>query len=377
MSGKNRNAGGSARNENGKNGQRVIKDSLFPLSLFGIFLGVLFLMSGFHVGLVVLMNKLGWNEIIQTVVPMVYWGCVAVGLTLFTRMKIKSTYEEPLHKLAEATEQVANGDFSVYVPTTHTSDRLDYLDVMILDFNKMVEELGSVETLKTDFVSNVSHEMKTPIAIIKNYAELLQTGKGTEVERLEYARNIEEAAERLSGLITNILRLNKLEHQRIDPEIEAYDLCVQLEECILNYEEMWDEKDLELEVDMEEKAVVDADKSLMELVWNNLLSNAVKFTETGGKVTVRQTSSDGYAVVEVTDTGCGMSRESIRHIFDKFYQGDTSHSKEGNGLGLALVSRILMLMGGDISVASEEGRGSTFMVRIPVPPETGKTDRRE
>ena len=377
MSGKNRNAGGSARNENGKNGQRVIKDSLFPLSLFGIFLGVLFLMSGFHVGLVVLMNKLGWNEIIQTVVPMVYWGCVAVGLTLFTRMEIKSTYEEPLHKLAEATEQVANGDFSVYVPTTHTSDRLDYLDVMILDFNKMVEELGSVETLKTDFVSNVSHEMKTPIAIIKNYAELLQTGKGTEVERLEYARNIEEAAERLSGLITNILRLNKLEHQRIDPEIEAYDLCAQLEECILNYEEMWDEKDLELEVDMEEKAVVDADKSLMELVWNNLLSNAVKFTETGGKVTVRQTSSDGYAVVEVTDTGCGMSRESIRHIFDKFYQGDTSHSKEGNGLGLALVSRILMLMGGDISVASEEGRGSTFMVRIPVPPETGKTDRRE
>lgn len=377
MSGKKRSSGGLTRNETGKNRQPIISDSLFPLSLFGIFLGVLFLMSGIHVGLVVLMNKLGWNEIIQTVVPMAYWGFVAVGLTLFTRMKIKSTYEEPLHKLAEATEQVANGDFSVYVPTTHTSDRLDYLDVMILDFNKMVEELGSVETLKTDFVSNVSHEMKTPIAIIKNYAELLQTGKGTEVERLEYARNIEEAAERLSGLITNILRLNKLEHQRIDPEIEAYDLCAQLEECILNYEEMWDEKDLELEVDMEEKAVVDADKSLMELVWNNLLSNAVKFTETGGKVTVRQTSSDGYAVVEVTDTGCGMSRESIRHIFDKFYQGDTSHSKEGNGLGLALVSRILMLMGGDISVASEEGRGSTFMVRIPVPPETGKTDRRE
>ena len=377
MSGKDRSAGGPARNGTGKNGQRVIKDSLFPLSLFGIFLGVLFLMSGIHVGLVVLMNKLGWNEIVQTVVPMVYWGCVAVGLTLFTRMKIKSTYEEPLHKLAEATEQVANGDFSVYVPTTHTSDRLDYLDVMILDFNKMVEELGSVETLKTDFVSNVSHEMKTPIAIIKNYAELLQTGKGTEEERIEYARSIEEAASRLSGLITNILRLNKLEHQRIDPEIETYDLCAQLEECILNYEDMWDEKDLELEVDIEEKTVVDADKNLMELVWNNLLSNAVKFTEPGGKVTVWQTSSDGYAVVEVTDTGCGMSRESIRHIFDKFYQGDTSHSKEGNGLGLALVSRILVLMDGEISAASEEGRGSTFTVRIPVPAETKKKDRRD
>lgn len=360
-----------------KNGQRIIKDSLFPISLFAIYLGVLFLMSGIHQGLVVLMNKMGWNGFVQTIVPIIYWGCVAAGLTLFTRKKMKDTYEEPLHMLAEAAEQVANGDFSVYIPTIHTSDRLDYLDVMILDFNKMVEELGSVETLKTDFVSNVSHEMKTPIAIIKNYAELLQTGKGTEEERLEYAQNIEEAAGRLSALISNILRLNKLEHQQIDPEIESYDLCGQLEECILNYEEMWDEKDLDLEVDMEEKAVIDADKSLMELVWNNLLSNAIKFTEPGGRVAVRQTSSDGYAVVEVTDTGCGMSRESIRHIFDKFYQGDTSHSKEGNGLGLALVRRILILMNGEISVVSEEGRGSTFTVRIPAAEKIQEKDQRE
>lgn len=365
-------------NRNSRNtGEPIIKDSLFPISLFAIFLGVLFLMSGIHVGLVVLMNRLKWNELVQTIVPMVYWGCVAVGLTLFTRRKIKSTYEEPLHRLAEATEQVANGDFSVYVPTTHTSDRLDYLDVMILDFNKMVEELGSVETLKTDFVSNVSHEMKTPIAVIKNYAELLQTGKGTEEERLEYAQNIEEAAGRLSSLISNILRLNKLEHQQIDPEIESYDLCGQLEQCILNYEEMWDEKNLDLEVDMEEKAVVDADRRLMELVWNNLLSNAVKFTEPGGKVTVRQISSDGYAEVEVTDTGCGMSRENIRHIFDKFYQGDTSHSQEGNGLGLALVRRILVLMNGEISVVSEEGRGSTFTVRVPAAGKLQEKGQRE
>ena len=365
-------------NRNSRNtGEPIIKDSLFPISLFAIFLGVLFLMSGIHVGLVVLMNRLKWNELVQTIVPMVYWGCVAVGLTLFTRRKIKSTYEEPLHRLAEATEQVANGDFSVYVPTTHTSDRLDYLDVMILDFNKMVEELGSVETLKTDFVSNVSHEMKTPIAVIKNYAELLQTGKGTEEERLEYAQNIEEAAGRLSSLISNILRLNKLEHQQIDPEIESYDLCGQLEQCILNYDEMWDEKNLDLEVDMEEKAVVDADRSLMELVWNNLLSNAVKFTEPGGKVTVRQISSDGYAEVEVTDTGCGMSRENIRHIFDKFYQGDTSHSQEGNGLGLALVRRILVLMNGEISVVSEEGRGSTFTVRVPAAGKLHEKGQRE
>ena len=149
---------------------------------------LLFLMSGIHVGLVVLMNSLGWNELLQTLVPMTYWGLVAMGLTFFTRKKMRDTYEEPLHRLAEGTRKVAEGDFSVYVPTVHTSSRLDYLDVMILDFNKMVEELGSVETLKTDFVSNVSHEMKTPIAVIKNYAELLQTDRGTEEERREYAR---------------------------------------------------------------------------------------------------------------------------------------------------------------------------------------------
>lgn len=355
--------------------QRVIKDSLFPVSLFAIYLGVLSLMSGIHQGLVVLINAFDWNEAVQTAIPIVYWGCVAVGLTLFTRKKIKDTYEAPLHMLAEATEQVSNGDFSVYVPTIHTADRLDYLDVMILDFNRMVEELGSVETLKTDFVSNVSHEMKTPISVIKNYAELLQTGKGTEEERQEYARNIEEAAVRLSNLISNILRLNKLENQRIDPEIESYDLCGQLEECILHYEELWDEKDLELEVDMEEKAVVQADRSLMEMVWNNLLSNAIKFTEPGGSVSIRQTTSADHVEVAVTDTGCGMSRENVRHIFDKFYQGDTSHSKEGNGLGLALVQRILTLMNGEITVVSEEGKGSTFTVRLPVSPEKGEGEQ--
>ena len=348
-----------------KTGQRTVKNSLFPLSLFGIFLGVLFLMSGIHVGLVVLMNSLGWNELLQTLVPMTYWGLVAMGLTFFTRKKMRDTYEEPLHRLAERTRKVAEGDFSVYVPTVHTSSRLDYLDVMILDFNKMVEELGSVETLKTDFVSNVSHEMKTPIAVIKNYAELLQTDRGTEEERREYARNIEEAAVRLSTLISNILKLNKLENQSIDPDIEDYDLSGQLEMCILQYEELWDEKELELEVDIAERVNVRADRSLMELVWNNLLSNAVKFTEPGGTVTIRQRTAEGQVEVSVTDTGCGMSQESIRHIFDKFYQGDTSHAREGNGLGLALVKRIIDLMNGEITVVSRPGQGSTFTVRLP------------
>lgn len=344
----------------------TVKESRFPASLFAIYLGVLLLMSGIHTGLIVLMNEMNWNNVIQSILPMLYWGMVAVGLTLFTRKKIKTTYEKPMHELADATRKVANGDFSVYVPTLHTSDKLDYLDVMILDFNKMVEELGSIETLKTDFVSNVSHEMKTPIAVIKNYAELLKRRNISEEQRMEYAKSIEEAAVRLSHLISNILKLNKLENQKIMPKTESYDVCRQLCDCVIQFEERWEAKEIELEMDIEEEAIIQADEQLMELVWNNLLSNAIKFTESGGNIIVRQTSDEKKIKISVSDNGCGMSRESISRIFDKFYQGDTSHSAEGNGLGLALVYRVLQLIDGDIQVVSELGKGSTFTVTIPV-----------
>ncbi|MGL6198879.1 MAG: ATP-binding protein [Lachnospiraceae bacterium] len=342
-----------------------VKKSRFPLSLFAILMVVLFLMSGIHTGLLVAMDKMNWNSIAQTIIPMIYWGMVAVGLTLYSRRIIRNTYEEPVYKLAEAARQVAGGDFSVYVPTIHTSDKRDYLDVMILDFNKMVEELGSIETLKTDFISNVSHEMKTPISIIKNYAELLQKGHISEGQQKEYAKAIETASVRLSDLISNILKLNKLENQGIVSENKGYDVCRQLCECILQFEEVWEEKEIELETDLEDEAMVFADDSLLELVWNNLISNAMKFTKPGGTVTIRQISDKEYIRVSVTDTGCGMSEDCMKHIFDKFYQGDTSHSNEGNGLGLALVKRVLELMNGDIDVSSEEGVGSTFTVALP------------
>lgn len=342
-----------------------VKESRFPSSLFVIFFVILLLMSGIHTGLIVLVNRLECHAAVQCIIPMIYWGMVAAALTLFTRRKIRAAYEEPMHKLAEATSRVANGDFSVYVPALHTQDKRDYLDIMIMDFNKMVEELGSIETLKTDFVSNVSHEMKTPIAIVKNYAELLKAEHITEQQRKEYAESIEGAAMRLSNLISNILKLNKLENQRIIPEVEAYDVCRQLCDCILQFEEAWDEKDIELETEIDDVVMVEADESLLELVWNNLLSNAIKFTEPGGTVSVKQTSEDSFVKISVSDTGCGMDTDVMNHIFDKFYQGDTSHSKEGNGLGLALVKRVLELMDGDIQVFSEPGKGSTFLVTLP------------
>ena len=350
-----------------KSTKSAVRQSHFPGSLCVVYFVSLLLMSGVHMGLVTLINTKGWNNIVAVLIPTVYWALVAVALTLYARWQIKKTYEEPMHRLAKATAKVAQGDFSVYVPPLHTADKLDYLDVMILDFNTMVEELGSIETLKTDFFSNVSHEMKTPLAVIQNYAQLLQKENLTEEERLEYTDSILQSTRKLSSLITNILKLNKLEKQTIRPAPEQYDLCQQLCGCALQFEDAWEKKDIEFIAELEDRVVIEADPGLLELVWTNLLSNAVKFTPPGGTVTLTQTSDEKEVTVSVSDTGCGMDEKTLRHIYDKFYQGDTSHSTEGNGLGLALVQRILQLSNGTIAVKSRVGQGSAFTVRLPAP----------
>lgn len=345
-----------------------VKISRFPLSIFCLVLGGLLLTSGVHVGLIVLMNRLALDDIIQTIVPLVYWIGMSILVTLLIIRLTKNTFEKPVQELAAATRKVAEGDFSVYVPPMHTADQLDYLDAMILDFNKMVAELGSIETLKTDFFSNVSHEIKTPLAVIQNTAQLMRDKNLSAEQRAEYAETIERYARRLADLITNILKLNKLEKQAIQPRPEPYDLCAQLAECALLFERRWEENGIEFEAEIEDQTMIEADASLLELVWNNLLSNAVKFTEPGGSVILRQTSTADSVEVSVSDTGCGMDEDTLAHIFDKFYQGDTSHATEGNGLGLALVLRILRMMGGSITVCSTQGQGSTFTVRLPVHP---------
>lgn len=341
------------------------RQSLFPVSIFFVYLVVLCLMSGVHSGIIRLMDALGWNDWIQTAIPILYWALVAAGLTIFTRWKIRKTYDEPMKRLADATYKVAHGDFSVFVPTTHTIEKYDYLDMMISDFNKMVEELGSIETLKTDFFSNVSHEIKTPISVISNYAQLLQRGNLTDQQETEYIDTILQATRRLSNLITNMLKLNKLERQTIQPEVKPYDLCQQLCECVFQFEDVWEQKEITFSADIEDRAVIQADPELMELVWTNLLSNAVKFTPQNGRIELKQISEPEDIVVTITDTGCGMEPATLNRIFDKFFQGDTSHATEGNGLGLSLVQRILQLSEGSIIVNSTVGVGSSFTVRLP------------
>ena len=218
-------------------------ESRFPPSLFGLYLVTLLLMSGIHIGLVTLINENPhWHTAVQILIPTAYWTLVAVGLTLFTRYQIAKTYDKPMKELAKAADKVAHGDFSVYIPPLHTSNRHDYLDLMFLDFNKMVAELGSIETMRTDFIANVSHEIKTPLAAIQNYTQLLQRPGLSPSERDAYLAAIQDSTRRLSELITNILKLNKLESQQITPRRETYDLCRQLSECALAFEPVWEEK---------------------------------------------------------------------------------------------------------------------------------------
>ena len=279
----------------------------------------------------------------------------------FIRRKIM--VDKPVKMITDAAERIMNGDFSARVKPMRGSGMEGFHQIGE-SINKVAEELSGLETLRTDFIANVSHEMKTPLAVMQNYGTLLQTPDLPEEKRIEYAKAITDASRRLADMITNILKLNRLENQQIYPNLTTFDLGEQLCESLLQYESTWERKNIEIETDIAENVLVSADAELLSLVWNNLFSNAFKFTEEGGKVTLTLTADEAYAIVKVSDTGCGMSSEVGVHIFEKFYQGDTSHATQGNGLGLPLVKRVVDILQGEIGVESAVGVGTTFTVKI-------------
>ena len=275
----------------------------------------------------------------------------------------KIMVDRPVKMITDTAQKIMNGDFSARVKHMHGSG-MEGFNQIGESINAMAEELSSVETLRTDFIANVSHEMKTPLAVMQNYGTLLQNSDLPEEKRIEYAKAITDSSRRLADMMTNILKLNRLENQQIYPNFTTFDLGEQLCESLLGYENIWERKNIDIETDIADSVYVSADSELLSLVWNNLFSNAFKFTEDGGKVSLTLVADEKYATVKITDTGCGMTAEIGAHIFEKFYQGDTSHKTQGNGLGLALVKRVVDILEGDIGVESVIGVGTTFTVRF-------------
>lgn len=289
---------------------------------------------------------------------------LSVIFTTIDVVRRKLTTEKMTKHITWAARELVQGNFDTRIePVGRLVTENNYYEIIDC-FNKMAQELGSLETLRTDFVANVSHEMKTPLAVLQNYATLLQKPDLSEEERMVYAKGIVQGARRLSNMMTNILKLNRLENQQIYPKKENFDLGEQLCECLLQYEDVWEKVEIELETEIAEEVTIYADRELLSLVWNNLFSNAFKFTPQGGCVSVILKKEGAYAVVTVTDTGCGMTAEVGSHIFEKFYQGDTSHATQGNGLGLALVKRVIDILQGEITVESTVGVGTSFTVKI-------------
>lgn len=350
------------QNRQRKKDQRIKKE-IFPVSIF--VLSLIFFAAITTIQMKIIGDYIDYAEVSHIAMTGIFgfWFLGAITFTFFTSWQIRKKYTEPLEEIADAARKVAEGDFSVYLRPRHTKDKANCLDVLVQDFNKMVEELGSIETLKTDFFSNVSHEFKTPLSVIYSNAQILQR-QDMEKEQKECVDNIAYSCKKMSSLIQTMLKLNKLEKQTITPEVEIYDVCAQICECAVQFEESWEKKNLELNVEMEDRAYIAADSGLMELVWNNLLSNAIKYNREGGSITITQKSDDNQVQISVADTGYGMSEKVMKHIFDKFYQGDESHATFGNGLGLTLVKRILELSDASITVESTPGKGSVFTVTL-------------
>lgn len=266
----------------------------------------------------------------------------------------------PFRKLTEATEEIAGGNFDVRVEVEGPQE----LQQLAQSFNRMAAELGSIETLRTDFVNNVSHEFKTPVVSIRGFAKLLRRENLSEESRREYLDIIIHESERLSQLSGNVLLLSKLEKQESPGEVTEFPLDEQIRRCILLLEPQWSKKAIDMEINLP-RQMYTGNEELLEQVWVNLIGNAIKFTGSQGIVTVSLEKEEQAVVVSISDTGVGMDAETRDHLFDKFYQGDKSHAVEGNGLGLSLVKRIVELSGGDVTVQSAREEGSTFTVRLP------------
>ncbi len=297
---------------------------------------------------------------VQINIPNLTWIVflsLLVGAVIFSL--ISKRLLTPLSKLGDSMGEVANGNFEIQL---ETNSRLDFVQDIYSDFNLMVKELSATETLQTDFVSNVSHEFKTPLTAIEGYATLLQDCSDSQVQS-EYVDKIIFNTQRLSTLVGSILLLSKVDNKAIQTKQATYSLDEQIRQTIVFSEPKWSAKEIDFDVDL---AQIDycGDEGMLFHVWSNLIGNAIKFSPDGGTIKIKLAEKNEKIVFTVEDEGCGIEPESLKHIFNKFYQADSSHKAEGNGLGLSLAKGILELCGGTVSAENIPSGGAKFTVTL-------------
>ena len=287
---------------------------------------------------------------------MVFSTLIGTAIAVFFSKKALN----PIRKVVEATNKVAGGDYDVRVDIKGVYE----LEELSQSFNKMTHELSSVESLRRDFINNFSHEFKTPIVSIRGFAKLLKDGRLSDEEKQEYLGIIITESERLAELSTNILNLSKYEAIDIVTDKVPFRIDEQIRRAIAITEPKWSVKKINVNIDMDE-IVFNGNENLTQQIWINLLENAIKFSGQGGNIGISLMDESESICFSIQDDGIGMDEDTKRHVFDKFYQGDTSHTKSGNGLGLTMVKRIVELYAGTVGVESELGKGSIFTVTLP------------
>ncbi|NLI20549.1 MAG: HAMP domain-containing histidine kinase [Clostridiales bacterium] len=333
---------------------------VFSLVVLGIFLitsvimiAIAFLFS--HFGVV---DKLGLKRSLPVLLA-AFPASAIVGTIV--SLVVGRIPLRPIRQVINATNRLAAGDFSVRISVSHTPEFRELRD----SFNRMARELSSIELLRTDFINQFSHEFKTPIVSIKGFAELLKADDLPREERDEYLDIIIRESARLSAMATNVLNLTRVENQAIIPDQQDIDLGELLRRAVLLMQTAWERKKLCMEIELDE-AKVRGNPEMLSQVWVNLLDNAVKFSQEGGAVTLTLRRDERWAAVTLRDEGQGIAPEDLPHIFDKFYQSETTRNIPGNGLGLTLAQRIVQMHGGEIACESSPGEWTAFTVRLPL-----------
>lgn len=335
----------------------------FRVELILIIFFLMLITSGFTVGVYAILHLIipalkNFDTVASSASTLIACTIIGTGVaTILTKWLLI-----PLKEMIHATERIAKGDFKVQIQETFDKDS-DF-GILQRSFNHMAAELDGIELFRNDFINNFSHEFKTPIVSIQGFAHQLQAGGLTPEEEQEYIRIIAVESDRLAKMATNILLLSKLENQAIVTDKTEFFLDEQIRTCLLLLEKQWSSKDIELNIDLDEVKYC-FNETMLSHVWVNLLGNAIKFTPAGGCITCTLRKDSSTVTVTVSDTGCGMDETTQKHIFEKFYQGDTSHAEDGNGIGLTIVGRIIVLCSGRIDVESSPGKGSTFIITLP------------